>query len=111
MVALCGTLTCQFTSQIILKLFRREAIFPGMSYVDILNHINLSTLKERRDYLCKKYFLNMQASSHTVNCLLPEKRHVDYDLRSVNMYPLPVTRTNIIQEFVNPMGIITHGNN
>ena len=50
-----------------------KALFPGMSYVDILNHINLSTLKERRDYLCKKYFINMQASSHKVNCLLPKK--------------------------------------
>ena len=50
-----------------------RAIFPGMSYVDILNHINLSTLKERRDYLCKKYFINMQARSHKVNCLLPKK--------------------------------------
>ena len=61
--------------------------FPGMSYVDILNHINLSTLKERRDYLCKKYFINMQARSHKVNCLLPKKRLVDYNLRHGNMYP------------------------
>ena len=38
-----------------------NALFPGMSYVDILDHINLSTLKERRDYLCKKYFINVQA--------------------------------------------------
>ena len=38
-----------------------RAIFPGMSYVDILNHINVSTLKERRDYLCNKYFINRQA--------------------------------------------------
>ena len=50
-----------------------KAIFPGMSYVDILNHINLSTLKERRDYLCKKIFINMQARSHRFNCLLPEQ--------------------------------------
>ena len=50
-----------------------RAICPGMSYVDILNHINLSTLKERRDYLCKQYFINMQARSHKVNCLLPKK--------------------------------------
>ncbi len=50
-----------------------KAIFPGMSYVDILNHINLTTFKERRDYLCKKYFINMQARSYKVNCLLPEK--------------------------------------
>ena len=51
-----------------------RAIFPGMSYDYILTHINLSTLKDRRDYLCKKYFINMQARSHKVNCLLPEKR-------------------------------------
>ena len=44
-----------------------------MSYVDILSQINLSTLKERRDYLCKKYFINIQARSHKGNCLLPEK--------------------------------------
>ena len=50
------------------------AIFPGMSYDHILTHINLSTLKDRRDYLCKKYFINMQARSHKVNCLLPEKK-------------------------------------
>ena len=31
-----------------------RAIFPGMSYDDILTQINLSTLKDRRDYLCKK---------------------------------------------------------
>ena len=44
-----------------------------MSYDDILTQINLSTLKDRRDYLCKKYFINMQARSHKVNCLLHEK--------------------------------------
>ena len=64
-----------------------RAIFPGMSYVDILYHNNLSTFKERHDYLCKKYFINMQAGSHKVNCLLPEKRHVDYDRRRSNMAP------------------------
>ena len=68
-----------------------RAIFPGMSYDDILT---LSTLKDRRDYLCKKYFINMKARSHKVNCLLPENRHVDHDLRRGNTYPLPVTRTN-----------------
>ena len=82
-----------------------RAIFPGMSYVDILNHINLSTLKERRDYLCKKYFRNMLAPSHKVNCLLPEKRHVEYDLRRGNMYPLHVTRTNRFSNSLIPWGL------
>ena len=35
-----------------------RAIFPGMSYVYIINHINLSTLKERRD-LCFNYVLSI----------------------------------------------------
>ena len=81
------------------------AIFPGMSYVDILNHINLNTLKERRDYLCKKYFINMQTRSHKVNRLLPEKRHVDYDLRGGNMYPLYVTRTITYSDSLIPWGL------
>ena len=82
-----------------------RAIFPGMSYVDILNHINLSTLKERRDYLCNKYFINMQARSHKVNCLLPKKRLVDYNLRHGNMYPLTVTRTNRFKNSLIPWGL------
>ena len=82
-----------------------RAIFPGMSYVDILNHINLSTLKERRDYLCKKYFINMQARSHKVNCLLPKKRLVDYNLRHGTMYQLTVTRTNRFKNSLIPWGL------
>ena len=82
-----------------------RAIFPGMSYDDILTHINLSTLKDRRDYICKKYFINMQARSHKVNCLLPDKRHFDHDLRRGNMYPLPVTRTNRYKNSLIPWGL------
>ena len=52
-----------------------RAIFPGMSYDDIslLTQINLSTLKDRRDYLCKKYFINMQARSHKSTVYCPKK--------------------------------------
>ena len=76
-----------------------------MSYDDILTHINLSTLKDRRDYLCKKQFIHMQARSNKVNCLLPEKRHFDHDLRRGNMYPLPVTRTNRYNNSLIPWGL------
>ena len=41
-----------------------KAIFPGESYSDILNNIGIGTLKERRDYICEKYFRNMQDSSN-----------------------------------------------
>ena len=41
-----------------------RVIFPGIGYVDILNQISVCTLKERRDYLCKRYFTNIQSSTH-----------------------------------------------
>ena len=76
-----------------------RAIFPEMGYVDILNHIGVCTLNERRDYLCKMYFTNIQSSAHKVNHLLPEKRQVDYDIRTCNTYLLPLTRTNSFRKF------------
>ena len=36
-----------------------KAIFPDMSYVDILNHINFSTLKERR---VRNLYINLRTS-------------------------------------------------
>ena len=47
----------------------------------------------------------MLAPSHKVNCLLPEKRHVEYDLRRGNMYPLPVIRTNRFRNYLIPWGL------
>ena len=41
-----------------------RGIFPGMSYIDILNHIGISSLKERRDFICRRYFINMQEETH-----------------------------------------------
>ena len=82
-----------------------RANFPGMIYDDILTQINLSTLKDRLDYLCKKNYINIQARSHKVNCLLPEKRHVDHDLRRGNT-PTTCYSYKWIQQFLNTMGII-----
>ena len=53
-----------------------RAIFSEMGYVDILNHIGVCTLKERRDYLCKRNFTNIQSNTHKVNQLLPEKKDI-----------------------------------
>ena len=58
-----------------------KSIFPGKCYNDILYHTGISSLKERRDHLCRKYFSDMKVNSHKLNHLLPEKRQVEYDLR------------------------------
>ena len=58
-----------------------KSIFPGKSYNDIPNDTGLSTLSDRREVICMKYFTKIQGSAHTLNCLIPELRNIDYDLR------------------------------
>ena len=82
-----------------------KSIFPGQCYNDILNHTGISSLKERRDHLCRKYFNDMKVNSHKLNHLLPDKRQVEYDLRPVNAYPLPQTRTDRYRNSIIPWGL------
>ena len=58
-----------------------KSIFPGEHYKDILNDIGIGTLKERKHFLCEKYFRGVTQSSHKLHNLLPEKRRIEYDLR------------------------------
>ncbi len=44
-----------------------KSIFPGKRYNDILNDIGLTTLRERREVLCMKYFTEIQGSAHKLN--------------------------------------------
>ena len=61
-----------------------KSIFPGKCYNYILNHTSISSLKERRDHLCREYFNDMKVNSHKLNHLLPEKRQVEYfDLKYI----------------------------
>ena len=42
-----------------------------------------------------KYFTKIQGRSHKLNCLIPELRNIDDDLRpGFNRYPLTSNRTN-----------------
>ena len=63
-------------------------------YAEILRRVNLDTLNVRRDSICQKYFDKIKVGTHRLNYLLPDKRHIKYNVRQQNVYPLPVTRTN-----------------
>jgi len=65
-----------------------------LGYAEILRLVNLDTLNLRRDSTCQKYFDKIKVGTHRKKKLLPEKRHTEYNIRQVNVYPLPVTRTN-----------------
>ena len=66
-----------------------KCIFPGLGYAEILRRVNV-----RRDSICQKYFDNIKVGTHRLNYLLPDKRHIKYNVRQQNVYTLPVTRTN-----------------
>ena len=70
-----GILICQYTYPMTLKWFRRvlKSIFPCNCYNDILNYTGISSLKEQRDYLCRKYFNDTKVNSHKLNHLLPDR--------------------------------------
>ena len=58
-----------------------KSIFSREHYKDILNDIGMCTLKDRRHFLCEKYFRGVTQSSHKLHNLQPEKRRIVYDLR------------------------------
>ena len=72
----------------------RKFIFPGLGYAEILRRVNLDTLNVRRDSICQYYFDKIKVGTHRLNYLRPDKRHIKYNVRHQNVYPLPVTRTN-----------------
>ena len=82
-----------------------EIIQKRASRGDILNHTGITTLKERSDYICRRYFINMQEESYKLHHLFPDERNVQYNLRPGNRYPLPVTRTNRYRNSLIPWGL------
>jgi hypothetical protein len=71
-----------------------KAIYPGMTYVDILNLVGIAPLSVRRTNICTKYFNDMKKNNHKLHHLLPDQRYVQYDLRSHFQYPLVKCRTS-----------------
>ncbi|KAK2165611.1 hypothetical protein NP493_1358g00002 [Ridgeia piscesae] len=60
-----------------------KCIFPGLGYAEILRRVNLDTLNVRRESICQKYF----------------------DKIKVDVYPLPVTRTNRFRNSIIPWAL------
>ena len=71
-----------------------RAIYPGLSYADILNVVGIAPLSVRRTQICTRYFNDMKQEDHKLHHLLPEQRNVHYELRSCNQYPLVRCRTS-----------------
>ena len=60
---------------------RLKTIFPGFTYEDIPQTVNIPTLHDRRNAMCKGYFGRRRRGDHKLNKLLQDSRKVSYALR------------------------------
>ena len=67
-------------------------IYPCHSYLDALNTTNLSSLKERRTQLCRKYIQKMSQNDHPINFLKPRTATSGH---SYNLRPGGNNRNNV----------------
>ena len=67
-------------------------IYPCHSYLDALNITNLSSLKERRTQLCRKYIQKMSQNDHPINFLKPRTATSGH---SYNLRPGGNNRNNV----------------
>ena len=61
-----------------------KTICPCFTYEDILQMVNIPTLHDRRNAICKAYFGRMRRGDHKLNNnlkLLPDTRMVSYALK------------------------------
>ena len=71
-----------------------SVIFGYLPYDELLQLSNLHTLKERREWLCFKLFNEILIPTHCLNNLLPPRRELRYNYRTVKSdFKLPTFRT------------------
>ena len=79
-----------------------RTIYGWKSYEVLLQEAGLPMLNERRYTLCKNYFRECM-EFHTK--LLPCKRLINHDLRTINPYPVPKCRTSRYQNSFIPWAL------
>ena len=79
-----------FLSDQIEQIQRRSVkiICSGLSYMDSLEELNLSTLVDREELLCKRFHENNFGSSSNISDLLAKKNFHSYNFRNARNIPL-----------------------
>ena len=88
-----------------------RTIFPGYAYDEALLMTDLPTLLERRTKLCMKYFHKLTSSGHKLHHLLPDRRNVQYYLRTCSTLPAPFARTDRFRRSLLSWGLANWQNN
>ena len=112
-----GTLTRKLSDQI--EQIQRRAlriIVPHLSYTNGLNELDLTTLEERRESLCKSFYKNNLDTGSKLCSLLPDPVDRYYNLQNPSKLPLYKCRNNrfcnsFFYHIVSANGMLTHSLN
>ena len=77
-------------------------IFPNSSYQQALDHANLTSLAERRIFICEKLMADLMNESHLLSFLVPQvmRRSIPYQSRSGNADATTRKRTKRANNFL-----------
>ena len=90
-----GGLTAESISDIerIQKRFLK-IVFPDFTYEAALLSSNLEVLSARRQFLCKKFFINIQHDENFKKFFTTQDTHHETRLNALQHFKLPLCRTN-----------------
>ena len=67
---------------------------PGVHYVSAISELDIPTLEQRRQMICKSFFLKIQDPKDKLFRILPAKKANRKNTRNGSQYPLPKCRTS-----------------
>ena len=88
-----------------------KTICPGFTYENTMQMVNIPTLHDRRNEMCKTYFGTLRRGDHKLNKLLPDSRMVPYAIRSLNELPVSMANTNHYKNSLIPWSLAHCQNN
>ena len=82
-----------------------KIILPSFSYVEGLVELNIDTLFERREFLCRKFYKSVLKQENRIHDLLPNPLKKSYSLRHPRTFPLIKCRTKRFKNSFIPYSI------
>ncbi len=97
----------QYLSDDVERIQRRalRIIYPNLSYRRALEVTSLPSLSQRRDELCRSYFIKMTDSTHKLHYLLPDKR--SNSLRNNDNFTYIWSYTNCFKNSYIPSSVVS----
>ncbi len=82
-----------------------RCIYPGRLYEDLLGDLHITSLQERRDSICKKYFNTISKPGSKLYGLFPAVNESGHNTRTKKKFTFPLAGTNRFKNSFIPWSI------